>query len=173
MLRNISGKSDSSFFLYFPSGWHLKFFRTVLPGFFEGDFMIVSTRGRYALRVIIDMAEHQEHDEYIALKEIAERQNISQKYIEAIMTILSKAGLVDAVHGKGGGYRLNRPPENYRIRDILEVTEGTLAPVACLEKDAPKCDRAKDCRTLPLWKDLYDDVSSFFDRYSVADLMKK
>ncbi len=135
--------------------------------------MIVSTRGRYALRVMIDIAEHQECDGYIALKSVAERQNISQKYIESIMTMLSKAGFLDAIHGKGGGYRLNREPSQYSVREILELTEGGLAPVACLECNAEKCDRAKDCRTLSMWKDLYKTTLDFFEKYTIKDLMKK
>ena len=115
--------------------------------------MIVSTRGRYALRVMIDLAENS-NQERIPLKEIAERQGISQKYIESIMTLLSKNKFVDAVHGKGGGYKLNKKPQEYRVGDILRLTEGTLAPVACLEKNAPPCDRKKFCRTLPMWTKL-------------------
>ena len=135
--------------------------------------MLISTRGRYALRVIIDIAEHQKEEGYIALKGIAERQHISQKYIESIMTMLSKAGFVDAVHGKGGGYRLNRAPEDYSVREILEHTEGTLAPVACLVLDAEKCEKESDCRTLPMWKGLYNTIRNYFEGYSIADLMKK
>ncbi len=134
--------------------------------------MIVSTRGRYALRVMIDIAEHQEAEGYIALKSVAERQNISQKYIESIMTMLSKAGFLDAVHGKGGGYRLNRAPEDYSVRQILELTEGTLAPVVCLENGAEECQREAECRTLCMWKELYKTTTDFFDRYSIKDLMK-
>lgn len=135
--------------------------------------MLISTRGRYALRVLIDIAENQGDGEYLALKGIAERQEISQKYIESIMTLLSKNGLVDAVHGKGGGYRLNRKPEEYKVREILELTEGSLAPVACLECNAEKCSREKKCRTLKMWKDLYKDLNSFFESYTIANLMKK
>lgn len=94
--------------------------------------MIVSTRGRYALRVMIDLAEHAAYG-YVPLKDIVQRQKISQKYVEAIMTLLSKNGFVAGVHGKGGGYKLNRKPSEYKIGDILRLTEGTLAPVACLE----------------------------------------
>ena len=94
--------------------------------------MLISTKGRYALRVMIDLAEH-DQGEYIPLKDIAERQNISRKYLESIMTMLSKAEFVDGVHGKGGGYRLNRKPGEYRIGDLLQLTDGTLAPVACQE----------------------------------------
>lgn len=134
--------------------------------------MIVSTRGRYALRVLIDIAEHSSEDR-IPLKEIAERQDISQKYIEAIMTMLSKNGLVDAVHGKGGGYKLNRAPSEYKVGDILRLTEGTLAPVACLEKGAKPCNRESFCRTLPMWSKLDELVENYLDSVTLADLMKK
>ena len=133
--------------------------------------MIVSTRGRYALRVLIDMAEHTEA-ERIPLKDIAERQNISQKYIESIMTLLSKNGFVDGVHGKGGGYKLNRPLEDYKIGDILRLTEGTLAPVACLEKGAAPCDRKEDCRTIFMWTKLDELIEGYLDSVSIKDLVK-
>lgn len=134
--------------------------------------MIVSTRGRYALRVLVDLAENGVQNR-IPLKEIAERQNISQKYIESIMTLLSKNNLVDAVHGKGGGYKLNRKPEDYKVGEILRLTEGTLAPVACLEKNAAPCPRNSECRTLPLWTKLDELIENYLDSVSVADLMKK
>lgn len=133
--------------------------------------MIVSTRGRYALRVMIDLAENS-NQERIPLKEIAERQGISQKYIESIMTLLSKNKFVDAVHGKGGGYKLNKKPEEYRVGDILRLTEGTLAPVACLEKNAPPCDRKKFCRTLPMWTKLDKLVEDYLDSVTLSDLTK-
>jgi len=135
--------------------------------------MMISTRGRYALRVMIDIAENQPEEGYIALKGIAERQNISQKYIESIMTTLSKVGFLDAAHGKGGGYRLNRDPKDYKVLEILMTTEGTLAPVACLECDAPKCEKENNCRTISMWKDLDNTITNFFESYSIADLMKK
>ena len=138
--------------------------------------MIVSTKGRYALRVLTDLAEQEAKNgdtQRTPLKEIAERQDISQKYIEAIMTLLSKNGFVDAVHGKGGGYKLNRKPEEYKVGDILRVTEGTLAPVACLEKDAAACPREKECRTIPLWRELDKRISGYLNSVSIADLMKK
>lgn len=134
--------------------------------------MIVSTRGRYALRVLIDMAEHSD-EERIPLKSIAERQEISQKYIESIMTLLSKNGFVDGVHGKGGGYKLNRKPEEYKVGDILRLTEGTLAPVACLEKNSEVCPKEANCRTLPMWTKLDELIEGYLDSVSVADLMKK
>lgn len=133
--------------------------------------MLISTKGRYALRVMIDLAEHQD-SERTPLKEIAERQEISQKYIEAIMTLLSKSGLVDAVHGKGGGYMLNRKPEDYKIGEILRLTEGSLSPVACLEAGAAECPRKDNCRTLPLWTKLDELVEEYLDSVSLADLMK-
>ena len=132
--------------------------------------MIVSTKGRYALRVMLDLAEH--HDtERIPLKEVAERQEISQKYIESIMTLLSKNGFVDAAHGKGGGYSLNRKPEEYKVGEILRLTEGTLSPVSCLEKGAPECPRKKVCRTLKLWTKLDDLVEGYLDSVTLADLL--
>lgn len=134
--------------------------------------MIVSTRGRYALRVLVDMAEHSD-EERIPLKEVAERQQISQKYIEAIMTLLSKNGFVDAVHGKGGGYKLNRSPAEYKVGDILRLTEGTLAPVACLEQNAKPCERESICRTLKMWSKLDELIEGYLDSVSIADLMKK
>ena len=136
--------------------------------------MIVSTKGRYALRVLTDLAEHEkkDSDKRIPLKEIAERQNISQKYIEAIMTLLSKNGIVDAIHGKGGGYKLNKKPSEYKVGDILRITEGTLAPVACLEKGSPSCPIKKNCRTIKMWTKLDDLVENYLDSVSIEDLMK-
>ncbi len=133
--------------------------------------MIVSTKGRYALRVMIDLAEQHTQDR-VPLKEIAERQQISQKYIEAIMTLLSKNGFVDAVHGKGGGYRLNKKPEEYKVGDILRLTEGSLSPVACLEKGAEECPRKAECRTLPMWTKLDELVEGYLDSVTLAQLMK-
>ena len=134
--------------------------------------MIVSTRGRYALRVLIDLAEHSE-DSRIPLKDVAERQQISQKYIESIMTLLSKNGFVDGAHGKGGGYKLNRAPEDYKVGDILRLTEGTLAPVACLERGAEPCPKKDVCRTIPMWTKLDELIENYLDSVSVRDLMKK
>lgn len=133
--------------------------------------MIVSTKGRYALRVLIDIAEHSDSDR-IPLKEIAERQGISQKYIESIMTMLSKNGFVDGAHGKGGGYKLNRKPEDYKVGELLRLTEGTLAPVACLEKNAEPCEKHEQCRTIKMWTKLDDLIETYLDSVSIADLMK-
>ncbi len=133
--------------------------------------MMISTKGRYALRVLVDLAEHQ-RGEYIPLKEIAERQEISHKYLESIMAALSKDGLVDGAHGKGGGYKLSRAPEEYKVGEILRLTEGSLAPVACLENGAGPCSRAAQCRTLPMWTELDRLISGYLDGVTVADLMK-
>ena len=132
---------------------------------------MISTRGRYALRVMIDLAEHGGGD-FVPLKEVAARQEISLKYIERIMPLLTKENLVEGQHGKGGGYRLCRPPEDYSVGEILRITEGELAPVACLERGAKPCPRAAECRTLPMWKKYYAMTNEFFDGISIADLMK-
>ncbi len=134
--------------------------------------MKISTKGRYALRVLIDMAE-QKKSEYIPLKEIAARQGISLKYLESIMTILSKNNFIEALHGKGGGYRLNREPKDYKVGEILRLTEGTLAPVACLECGSKPCENASDCRTLPMWEKLNEMINSYLDNVSIADLIEK
>ena len=134
--------------------------------------MMISTRGRYALRVMTDLAEHG-GEGFIPLKEIADRQEISQKYLENIMVSLSKSNLVYTAHGKGGGYRLSRVPEAYRIGDILRLTEETLAPVACLACGAKPCARAAECRTLPMWTKLDRLVTDFFDGITLADLMRE
>ena len=114
--------------------------------------MMISSKGRYALRVMIDLAEHADEG-YIPLQTIAARQGISEKYLESILAVLSKARLLDAVRGKGGGYRLSRPAKDYTAFEILSLTEGTLAPVTCLES-GQQCENAENCRTLPLWQGL-------------------
>ena len=116
---------------------------------------MISTRGRYALRVMIDLAEHAA-DGYIPMKEVARRQGISLKYLEQIMPALSKSGLVEGVHGKGGGYCLSRPPEDYTAGEILRLTEGDLAPVACLACGAKPCDRMDHCRTVSMWREFHN-----------------
>lgn len=131
--------------------------------------MMISTRGRYALRVMTDLAQHSD-DGYIPLKSIAQRQNLSQKYLESIMTSLSKAGFVEGAHGKGGGYKLAGSPENCRVGDILRLTEGTLAPVACLADEGP-CERADCCPTLPMWTKLDRLINDFFDGITIKDLL--
>lgn len=131
--------------------------------------MKISTRGRYALRVMIDLAENL-NGNFIPLKDIVARQEISQKYLEGIMTDLSKAGLLDGQHGKGGGYKLNRSPEDYTVGEILRITEGDLAPITCLEKNSDVCTRAKECKTLPMWKKLYEIINNYFDSVTLNEL---
>ena len=133
--------------------------------------MIVSTKGRYALRVMLCFAQRGGED-YVPLKEIAEAEGISQKYLESIMTILSKAGFVDAVHGKGGGYRLNRRPEDYTVGSILKLTEGSLAAVSCTTQGAAACSRATCCQTLPMWERLEKMIDEFFEGITLADLLR-
>lgn len=133
--------------------------------------MIVSTKGRYALRVMLCLAQRG-GGEYIPLKEIAETEEISQKYLESIMAILSKAGFLDAVHGKGGGYRLNRKPEEYTVGTILKLTEGSLAPVSCTTQGAAACSRSTCCQTLPMWERLEKLIDDFFEGITLADLLR-
>ena len=133
--------------------------------------MLISTRGRYALRVLIDLAEHN-NGNYIPMKEVATRQDISLKYLERILSVLTKNGLIKGIHGKGGGYRLTKMPEEYKVWDVLYLTEGDLAPVACLESGASPCTRAAECRTLPIWEKYYELTKDFFSEITVADLMK-
>jgi Rrf2 family protein len=134
--------------------------------------MKISTKGRYALRVMLDLAE-QNTDAYLPLKDIAKRTNTSQKYLESIMAVLSKNGLVDGVHGKGGGYRLTRAPKEYFVGEILRLMEGSLAPVACLECGAEPCEYAGECKTLPMWDRLDRLVNDYLDSVSIADLLEK
>lgn len=133
--------------------------------------MIVSTKGRYALRVMVDLAEHQA-DGYIPLKEIAARQEISEKYLEAILKVLVRERFLIGLRGKGGGYKLSRSPDQYTVGSIIRLTEGDLAPVSCLESRAAPCPRASRCRTLPMWKEFDKVVNNFFDSYTIADLMQ-
>ena len=134
--------------------------------------MIVSTKGRYALRVMLCLAQRQ-REEFVPLKEIAESENMSQKYLESIMTVLSKANFVDAVHGKGGGYRLNREPEKYTIGSILKLTEGSLSAVSCTTQGPAACSRSECCHTKPMWDKLDQLIDAFFEDITIADLLKK
>ena len=133
--------------------------------------MLVSTKGRYALRIMIDLAEHQNAG-YIPLKEVAQRQGISEKYLESIIKLLVKANLLNGVRGKGGGYRLTRQPQEYPLGEILRLTEGSLAPVACLEEGAHPCGRAAQCRTLPVWNRLGQLIGDYLDSVTLRDLLK-
>lgn len=133
--------------------------------------MMISTRGRYALRVMIDLAEHIDEG-YIPLQTIAKRQGISEKYLESILAVLSKAGMLDAVRGKGGGYRLSKPAKEYTAFEVLSLTEGTLAPVTCLER-GQQCENAVNCRTLPLWQGLDQVIAAYLCSYTLADLTRE
>lgn len=132
--------------------------------------MMISTKGRYALRVLIDLAEHQT-DAYIPLKDIAQRQNLSEKYLESILKILVQNNLLSGLRGKGGGYRLAKSPDTITAGDILRLTETSLAPVACLGPDSKYCERVAHCRTLSLWKNLDTLVNDYLDSVTIADLM--
>lgn len=133
--------------------------------------MIVSTKGRYALRVMIDLAEHS-NDNYIPMKDVAERQQLSLKYLERILPALSKNNLIEGVHGKGGGYKLTRSPNEYTVGEILRLTEGDLAPVSCLECTAEPCQRVDDCRTIEMWTKFNQMTNEYFDGITIADLMR-
>ena len=131
---------------------------------------MISTKARYALRVMIDLAEHQDAG-YIPLKDIAARQEISEKYLEIIIKILVKGKMLKGLRGKGGGYILTREPYEYIVGDIIELTEGPLAPVACLQPDAEVCNRKDICVTLPLWEKYYTLVHDFFFHITLEDVI--
>lgn len=132
--------------------------------------MMISTKGRYALRIMIDLAEHNP-EEYIRLKDIANRQNISEKYLEIIIKALSQANFVQGLRGKGGGYRLTREACTYTIGSILKLTEGSLAPVACLDCSPNQCSRSKECKTLPMWEKLDKIIDDYFESITLSDLL--
>ncbi len=134
--------------------------------------MMISTRGRYALRVMVDLAEQQD-DSYTPLKEIAKRQEISEKYLEAILPALIKHNYLTGHRGKGGGYKLTYAPEAYKVGNILKLVEGNIATVACLEPDSGDCSRAGSCRTLPMWEQLNSLIDNFFEQITLADLCKQ
>ena len=134
--------------------------------------MKISTRGRYAVRVMLDLAFHS-NGECIKVKEIANRQGISEKYLEQIIAILNKAGYVKSVRGAQGGYRLTKAPEEYTVGEILRLTEGSLAPVTCLEDGAEGCERCDTCETLEVWQQLYEAVNQVVDSVTIADLLKR
>ena len=134
--------------------------------------MMISTKGRYALRVLIDMAEHQAQG-YVPLKEIAARQEISEKYLESIVKALVQAGILTGLRGKGGGYRLGVSPEQCTVERVLTLMEGTLAPVACLDaRNNSGCARMVDCRTLAMWQGLDRVIGEYLRKYTIADLMR-
>lgn len=134
--------------------------------------MIISSKGRYALRVMVYLAVKQ-GDSYIPLKEISEAENLSQKYLESITRVLSKNHLIEAASGHGGGYRLTRRPEEYTLAEILKLTEGTLAPAACVKEDAEECGHADVCYTRPIWQGLADLINDYFENMTLADVARR
>ncbi|MGI5898660.1 MAG: RrF2 family transcriptional regulator [Christensenellales bacterium] len=132
--------------------------------------MKISTKGRYALRMLYDLGQNQSEG-YIALKDIAERQGVSKKYLEQIVPSLNKAGILRASRGFQGGYRLSKPPAEYTVGDILRIMEGSLAPVACLENDPVKCVRSGDCATLPVWQGLSKVINEYLDSVTLQDML--
>lgn len=134
--------------------------------------MKISTKGRYALRMMIDLAEHQ-GEGFVALKDIAARQGISKKYLEQIIPILNRSDFLQANRGAQGGYRLAKAPKAYTVKDILELTEGSLAPVACLDTMPVGCERSENCVTLPLWKGLAEVINNYLDSVTLQDLLER
>lgn len=137
----------------------------------DGKFMKISTKGRYAVRLMLDIAEHSNGGN-VSIKDVAERQDISLKYLEQIVNILSKKGYLKSQRGSQGGYKMTRSPEEYTVGDILRVTEGDMAPVACLEDEENICPRAGVCPTVGFWQGLYKTVNDYMDSVTIADLMK-
>ena len=132
--------------------------------------MKISTRGRYAIRVMLDLAEHNT-GEYIPLMDIAKRQEISEKYLESIVASLSKNGFVRSLRGKGGGYQLAKAPEEYTIRSILQLTEGSSGPISCVEENPNLCEPVTNCKTIKMWEGLYKLILDYFDGITLADLL--
>ena len=135
--------------------------------------MKVSTKGRYALRMLLDLAIHSGKGEYISLKDIAERQGISKKYLEQIVPILNKSGILKANRGYQGGYTLAKSPDKCTVGEVLRITEGSIAPVACVENGIADCERSADCLTYPLWKGLYEVVTDYLDNITLRDLIDR
>ena len=134
--------------------------------------MKISTKGRYALRLMVDLAEHKDNG-FIALKDVAKRQNISKKYLEQIVPVLNGAGLLTTNRGNRGGYKLAKEPKEYTVGDILRITEGSIAPVSCLESDVNSCERKNFCQTLYVWEGLYKVVNEYLDGITVQDIVDK
>ena len=133
--------------------------------------MLISSRGRYALRVMTDLAEHSEGG-YVSLRDVAARQDISRKYLEGIMAALSRADLVESAVGKSGGYRLTRSPEEYPVGEILRAVEGTLSPISCPADEASGCGRSCDCDARPFWQGLEDQINTYVDNHTLAQFMR-
>ena len=137
----------------------------------DGKAMKISTKGRYALRLMLDLAQ-QPPTEYVSIKSVATRQGISEKYLEQIIKMLSKSGLVESTRGKSGGYRLTRTPESYTVGEILRVTEGSLAPVSCLEEEH-HCENCDDCVTYEIWQNVLDAINEVVDSITLSYLVEK
>lgn len=134
--------------------------------------MLVSTKGRYALRVMLDLAQYGKEDQYIPLKDIAKRQEISEKYLESIISSLSRAKMVTGVRGKKGGYKLTKSPEDYTVKDIIELTDKSTAPVSCLADRENECPRAAQCETLGMWQGLDRMIGGYLESITLDDLLK-
>lgn len=134
--------------------------------------MKISTKGRYALRMMIDLSQHSS-DEFVALKDIAERQGISKKYLEQIVPLLNSAGMLSTNRGYQGGYKLARKPKDYTVAEILRVTEGNLAPVACLDGDPANCERYSECLTIDIWEGLYKVINEYLSGITLQDILDK
>ena len=134
--------------------------------------MKISTKGRYAVRLMVDLAQN-DNGENISLKDIARRQNLSLKYLEQIITVLTRAGYVISTRGSNGGYRLTHKPEQYTVGMILRLTEGSLAPVSCLDGDMNTCERRENCSTLFVWEELYKAICGVVDKITIADIINK
>lgn len=134
--------------------------------------MKISTKGRYALRFMLDLAQH-ESDGYIALKDVAERQNISKKYLEQIVPLLNKSGVLRTTRGYQGGYMLAKNPDEYTVGDILRITEGSLAPVTCLDDEPNRCEKADSCMTLGIWQGLYKVITDYLDSITLQEIIDK
>ncbi|MGN1420384.1 MAG: RrF2 family transcriptional regulator [Eubacterium sp.] len=132
--------------------------------------MKISTKGRYALRMMIDLAEHQKEG-FVALKDIASRQGISKKYLEQIVPLLNKSGILRTTRGYQGGYMLAKSPDSYTVGDVLRITEGSLAPVSCLDDEVNLCERADSCVTLAVWQGLYDVITEYLDSMTLQDII--
>lgn len=132
--------------------------------------MKISTKGRYALRMLIDLAEHKESG-YISLKDVAKRQQISKKYLEQIIPIFNHTGMLLTNRGAQGGYKLARTPDKYTVAEILRLTEGSIAPVACLDQEPNECERSAECVTLPIWQGLYNVISEYLEGITLQDIL--
>ena len=135
--------------------------------------MKISTKGRYALRFMLDLAQHRNEQEYVSIKKIAQRQDISEKYLEQIVALLARAGFVTSVRGAQGGYRLVKEPKDYTVGIILRQIEGNLSSVKCLEESPNKCDRCNNCVTIEVWKQINDAVNNVIDNITLQDLVDR